>query len=119
MNKQGSTAADTDPDVLRKVLLAYIEANGPLRGCELTGSCMGVKSRLIWLQRAGYVAREQPTGRPLWNITVAGRRWIAHVDGAPTLPRTIARSGRLIESPDVRWPDVRGGAGRLKHGSLS
>ena len=106
-------AGKPDPMQGRKTLLEYIDQHGPLPASAMNAAGPGHTPQLVWLQREGYAECDRAgTKNAMWDITPLGRRWIAKIDGTPVAPRTRAYAGCATDAPEIRWPDVRGGAGR-------
>ena len=106
-------AGRPDPTAGRKALLEYIDQHGPLRSADMAGAGQHHTPQLIWLQKEGYAECDRAGEKgATWDITALGRRWIVRIDGEPVKLRTIAYAGSATDAPEIRWPDVRGGASR-------
>ena len=100
-----------DPTPARKALLAHIEQHGPMLSRDMLSTDAALTPQLVWLKKEGYISSDKGGSKnAVWDITAIGRRWIAPASGELVKAPTRAFAGCATESPEIRWPDVRGGA---------
>ena len=99
-----------DPTPARKALLEHINAHGPMLSADMLATGVALSPALVWLKKEGYIESDKGGSKnAVWDITPIGKRWIAPGGELVQAP-TRGFSGCATESPEIRWPDVRGGA---------